>query len=30
MAENKIEVSKLNLYYTDFHALKNVDINIAK
>ncbi len=30
MAENKIEVSKLNLYYTDFHALKNVDINIAR
>ncbi|MDD4503692.1 MAG: phosphate ABC transporter ATP-binding protein PstB [Clostridiaceae bacterium] len=30
MTENKIEVSKLNLYYTDFHALKNVDINIAK
>ena len=30
MSENKIEVSKLNLYYTDFHALKNVDINIAK
>lgn len=30
MVENKIEVSKLNLYYTDFHALKDVDINIAK
>jgi len=30
MTENKIEVSKLNLYYTDFHALKDVDINIAK
>lgn len=30
MVTNKIEVSKLNLYYTDFHALKNVDINIAK
>jgi len=30
MSDNKIEVSKLNLYYTDFHALKNVDINIAK
>lgn len=30
MIENKIEVSKLNLYYTDFHALKNIDINIAK
>lgn len=30
MTENKIEVSKLNLYYTDFHALKNVDINIVK
>lgn len=30
MSENKIEVSKLNLYYTDFHALKNVDINITK
>jgi phosphate transport system ATP-binding protein len=29
MADNKIEVSKLNLYYTDFHALKNVDMNIA-
>ena len=30
MAENKIEVRKLNLYYTDFHALKDVDINIVK
>ncbi|HYF83254.1 MAG TPA: phosphate ABC transporter ATP-binding protein PstB [Clostridia bacterium] len=30
MIENKIEVSKLNLFYTDFQALKNVDINIAK
>jgi phosphate transport system ATP-binding protein len=30
MTDNKIEVSKLNLYYTDFHALKNVDISIAK
>lgn len=30
MLENKIEVSKLNLFYTDFHALKDVDINIAK
>ncbi|MDD3706304.1 MAG: phosphate ABC transporter ATP-binding protein PstB [Clostridiaceae bacterium] len=30
MADNKIEVNKLNLYYTDFHALKAVDINIAK
>lgn len=30
MAENKIEVKKLNLFYTDFHALKDVDINIAK
>ncbi len=30
MIENKIEVSKLNLYYTDFQALKNVDINVAK
>lgn len=30
MTENKIEVSKLNLYYTDFHALKDVDINIVK
>lgn len=30
MSENKIEVSKLNLFYTDFHALKDVDINIAK
>ena len=30
MIENKIEVSKLNLFYTDFHALKNVDINIGK
>jgi phosphate transport system ATP-binding protein len=30
MSENKIEVSKLNLYYTDFHALKDVDINIVK
>lgn len=29
MSDNKIEVSKLNLYYTDFHALKNVDMNIA-
>ncbi|MGE5678575.1 MAG: phosphate ABC transporter ATP-binding protein PstB [Pseudomonadota bacterium] len=29
MANNKIEVSKLNLFYTDFHALKNVDMNIA-
>lgn len=30
MADNKIEVSKLNLFYTDFHALKNVDMNIAR
>ncbi len=30
MADNKIEVNKLNLYYSDFHALKNVDINIAR
>lgn len=30
MIENKIEVSKLNLYYTDFHALKNIDISIAR
>jgi phosphate transport system ATP-binding protein len=30
MFDNKIEVSKLNLYYTDFHALKNVNINIVK
>jgi len=30
MSENKIEVSKLNLFYTDFHALKDVDINIVK
>jgi phosphate transport system ATP-binding protein len=30
MTENKIEVGKLNLYYTDFHALKDVDINIVK
>ena len=30
MTGNKIEVSKLNLYYTDFHALKEVDINIVK
>lgn len=30
MAGNKIEVSKLNLYYTDFHALKDIDINIAQ
>ncbi|HYE84123.1 MAG TPA: phosphate ABC transporter ATP-binding protein PstB [Clostridia bacterium] len=30
MTDNKIEVNKLNLYYTDFHALKNVDISIAK
>lgn len=30
MTDNKIEVSRLNLYYTDFHALKNVDLNIAK
>ena len=30
MIENKIEVSKLNLYYSDFHALKNVDINIGR
>jgi phosphate transport system ATP-binding protein len=30
LIENKIEVSKLNLYYTDFHALKNVDMNIEK
>ncbi|KUO72255.1 MAG: phosphate ABC transporter ATP-binding protein [Clostridia bacterium BRH_c25] len=30
MSENKIEVSKLNLYYTDFQALKDVDININK
>lgn len=30
MVENKIEVSKLNLFYTDFHALKDVKINIAK
>lgn len=30
MVENKIEVSKLNLYYTDFHALKDIDMNIAK
>lgn len=30
MTENKIEVSKLNLFYSDFHALKDVDINIAK
>lgn len=30
MIENKIEVNKLNLYYTDFHALKDVNINIAR
>lgn len=30
MAENKIEVNMLNLYYTDFHALKDVEIKIAK
>ena len=30
MIENKIEVNKLNLYYSDFHALKNVEINIVK
>lgn len=30
MTENKIEVSKLNLYYTEFHALKNVNMNISK
>ena len=30
MVENKIEVNDLNLYYTDFHALKNVGINIVK
>lgn len=30
MAENKIEVRNLNLYYSDFHALKNVDINIVR
>jgi phosphate transport system ATP-binding protein len=30
MIENKIEVSKLNLYYTDFHALKDIGINIAQ
>ncbi len=30
MIENKIEVSQLNLFYTDFHALKNIDINIGK
>ncbi|MEA4847582.1 MAG: phosphate ABC transporter ATP-binding protein PstB [Clostridiaceae bacterium] len=30
MTENKIEVSKLNLYYTDFHALKDIDIDIVK
>ncbi|MHB1392646.1 MAG: phosphate ABC transporter ATP-binding protein PstB [Clostridia bacterium] len=30
MTENKIEVSKLNLFYTDFQALKDVDINISK
>lgn len=30
MTANKIEVSKLNLFYTDFHALKDIDINISK
>ncbi len=26
--ENKIEISNLDLYYNDFHALKNVNLNI--
>ncbi|MDO4345581.1 MAG: phosphate ABC transporter ATP-binding protein PstB [Eubacteriales bacterium] len=27
---NKIEIKDLNLYYTDFHALKNVNMNIKQ
>ena len=30
MRENKLKVRDLNLYYTDFHALKNVNIEIIK
>lgn len=30
MQENKIEAAGLNLYYTDFHALKNINIEIGK
>jgi phosphate transport system ATP-binding protein len=30
MINSKIEVSKLNLYYSEFQALKEVDINIDK
>ncbi len=26
--QNKIEISGLDLYYSDFHALKNIDLNI--
>lgn len=28
--ENKISVENVNLYYDDFHALKNININIKK
>lgn len=27
---NKIEISDLNLYYSDFHALKNINLNIKE
>ncbi len=30
MKENKIEVRNLDLYYSDFHALKNVNIDVAR
>lgn len=30
MSETKIAVNNLNFYYGDFHALKNINLNIAK
>ncbi len=29
-SETKIEINNLNFYYGDFHALKNINLRIAK